>query len=70
MANRTEYECGLTRGMIKFEQTFDGSGQCTYLTLCMPHSWKHSSHAGQGSEEPDLVEDVPVYFRGVRLDDL
>jgi len=24
---------------------------------------------GQGSEQPGLVEDVPAYFRGLRLDD-
>jgi len=27
-------------------------------------------HAGWGSEQPDLVEDVPAYCRGVGLDDL
>lgn len=27
-------------------------------------------HAGQGSEQPDLVEDVPAYHRGVGLVDL
>lgn len=27
-------------------------------------------HIGQGSEHPDLLEDVPVCYRGFGLDDL
>jgi len=27
-------------------------------------------HAGWGSEHPDLAADVPVHYRGFRLDDL
>ena len=29
-----------------------------------------SGRVGQGSEQPDLAEDVPAYCRGVELDDL
>ena len=36
----------------------------------MPHSWNIQGQAGQGSEQPGLVEDAPAHRRLVGLDDL
>ena len=38
--------------------------------LQMPHPWEHSGQSGRGSEQPDLVADVPAHCRGVGLDGL
>jgi len=35
-----------------------------------PHPYKIQGQVGRGSEQPDLVEDVPAHCRGVGLDDL
>ena len=39
----------------------------TCRSLCR---WTHTAHVGWGSEQPDLVEDVPAPSGGVGLDDL
>jgi len=36
----------------------------------MPHPGNIHGQVGRGSEQPDLVEGVPAYGRGVGLDDL
>jgi len=36
----------------------------------MPHPGNIPGQVGWGSEQPDLVEDVPAYCRGAGLDGL
>ena len=45
------------------EQTAQQGGGCSILGCIQ-------GKAGAGSEQPDLAVDVPVYCRGVGLDDL
>ena len=45
------------------EQVAQRGGRC-------PIPGKIQGQVGWGSEQPDLVEDVPAHCRGVRLDDL
>jgi len=35
-----------------------------------PMPGKIQGQVGQDSEQPDLAEDVPAHYRGVRLDDI
>jgi len=45
------------------EQVAQRSGRC-------PIPGNIQGQAEQGSEQPDLVEDVPAHCRGIGLDDL
>jgi len=42
----------------------------TFKELACDDMVHSECQVGQGSEQPDLVEDVPAYCRGVGLDDL
>ena len=35
----------------------------------VPHTWDTQGQVGGGSEQPDVAVGVPVYCRGVGLDD-
>ena len=57
------------------EEIFDDEGGETLAQVARrggrcPIPGNVQGQVGQGSEQPDLVEDVPAHCRGVGLDDL
>ena len=60
LARRDNFFC--SRGGEPLEQVAQRCGKC-------PISGNIQGQVGQDSEQPDLVEDVPAYSRGIGLDD-
>ena len=63
MELRYKEEFFYDEGGETLEQVAQGGCTC-------PITGNIQGQAGRGSEQPDLVEDVPAHCRGVGLDDL